>query len=432
MSATRAALIVPLCVAAGSMAARALLTYAPVSTASGFAQPIAVVTNWHAFGALLLAALAVATAFAGWAYLRVLALLRASAGDLSLALVAGISAAAIVCAWFAPAIYSSDVYAYAAYGEMARTGIAAYSHAVLPSGNPLFAAAVWQWGNPPPACVYGPAFVAIAAGTLSALAPFGTLVQLDGLRALACLSLVLCAIAAYAAYPGQHRERLAAAATIGLNPVAIWCAAEGHNDALALAVVLCGFALLRRAPTTGAAIAALAGSIKAPGLLAALPLVFSAPRARFGAIAGIVVSLIVSVPLVRALLTETAPGGHYAPQASLQAVFGAFPIVAAVAALAACAFLARKAIASLRAGEPAGWVYLALALWVLVPNPYPWYGLWLVAAAALAPGTRIASAALLLSLTSLLRYAPDAIAAPNEPAAIALGILAILPFALVR
>jgi hypothetical protein len=86
----------------------------------------------------------------------------------------------------------------------------------------------------------------------------------------------------------------------------------------------------------------------------------------------------------------------------------------------------------MQAREPEGWVYLALALWVLVPNPYPWYGLWLVAAAALAPGTRVANASLLLSLTSLLRYAPDAIAAPNEPTAVALGILAILPFALVR
>ncbi|HTA37585.1 MAG TPA: hypothetical protein VK760_00845 [Candidatus Acidoferrales bacterium] len=433
MIATRVALLVALAMAAGSLAARALATYAPVSTAAGFAQPIAVATDWHAFGALLLAALAVATALAGWAYLRVLSLLRAGAADdLSIGLVACVSAAAIACAWFAPAIFSSDVYAYAAYGEMARTGIAAYSHAVLPSGDPIFAAAIWQWGNPPPACVYGPAFVAIAGATLSALAPFGTLVQLDGLRALAGVALVLSAIAAYAAYPGQRRERLAAAATIGLNPVAIWCAAEGHNDALALAVVLCGYALLRRAPATGAALAALAGSIKAPGLIAALPLVFSSQRARFGAIAGIVVSLVVSYPLVRALVTQTAPGGHYAPQASLQAAFGAYPILAAVVAVAACAFLVRKAMPHLRGREPEGWVYLALALWVLVPNPYPWYGLWLVAAAALAPGTRVAAVALLLSLTSLLRYAPDAIAAPNEPAAIALGMLAIVPFALLR
>ncbi len=79
-----------------------------------------------------------------------------------------------------------------------------------------------------------------------------------------------------------------------------------------------------------------------------------------------------------------------------------------------------------------GRVYLTLALWVLVPNPYPWYALWLVAVAALAPGTRVAAASLLLSLTSVLRYVPDAIAAPNEPMAVLLGIAAILPFAVLR
>jgi hypothetical protein len=433
MNAARCALIVPLALAAGALAARALLVDAPPSTASGFAQPVAVVTNWHAFGALLLAALALAVATGGWAYLRVLALLReGKGGDISLAFIASVCAIAIACAWFAPAIFSSDVYAYATYGEMARVGIAPYSHAILPAGNPVFDAAVWQWGNPPPACVYGPAFVAIAAATLSTFAPLGTFAQLDGLRLLASLALIVCALAAYAAYPGERRERLAAAAAIALNPVAIWCAAEGHNDALALAVVLCGFALLRRAPATGAAIVALAGAIKAPGLAAAFPLAFASQRARFGAIAGIVVTLAVSYPLVRALVTDTAPGGHYAPQASLQAVFGALPILAAVAALAACAFLARAAVAHLRRGEPAGWVYAALAVWVLVPNPYPWYALWLVAVAALAPGTRASYAALLLSLTSLLRYAPDAIAAPNEPVAILLGIIAVVPFAVLR
>ncbi len=432
MKAARLALVVPIALGAGALAARALLTYAPPSTASGFAQPVAVVTNWHAFGALLLAALALATALAGWAYLRVLAMLRAEREDVSILFITSVSGAAIACAWFAPALFSSDVYAYAAYGEMARTGIAAYSHAVLPAGNPIFAAAIWQWGNPPPACVYGPAFVAAAAATLTALAPFGVLAQLDGLRALASLALILCAVAAYAAYPGDRRERLAAAATIALNPVAIWCAAEGHNDALALAVVLCGFALLRRTPATGAAIVALAGTIKAPGLVAALPLVFTSQRARFGALAGIAVTLALSYPLVRALVTDTAPGGHYAPQASLQAIFAAYPALAAVAALAACILLVRAAIPHLRRGEPDGWIYLALALWVLVPNPYPWYALWLVAAAALAPGTRVAAASLLLSLTSLLRYVPDAVAAPNEPMAVVLGIVAILPFAVLR
>ena len=68
MKAARLALVVPIALGAGALAARALLEYAPASTASGFAQPVAVVTNWHAFGAILLATLALATAIGGWAY----------------------------------------------------------------------------------------------------------------------------------------------------------------------------------------------------------------------------------------------------------------------------------------------------------------------------------------------------------------------------
>lgn len=427
MNAARYAAIVAAALAAGTLAARALLRFAPAATANAFAQPLPVATDWNAFGALLLLALALSVAVAGWAYFRVLAALR-DGDDLPLAAIAGIAALALCAAAFAPVLYSSDVYAYAAYGEMARTGIAPYSHVPLPAGNAVFDAAIWQWGNPPPLCVYGPAFVAAAAGTLALFAPLGTLAQLDGLRALACVAFLLCVLAAYAAYPGDERARRLAAATIGLNPVALWCAAEGHNDALALAVALAGFALLRRgSPALGAAVAGLSGAFKAPGLAAAIPLLFTSNRARIGALAGIAGAVALSYPLLYAAATDLAPGGHYAPQASLQAIFAFVPALAPLVAIAACAWLARAGAVRLRRGENEGWIYLALAAWVLVPNPYPWYGLWLVAAAAVAPGTRAASAALLLSLTSLLRYAPDAVAAPNEPVAVLLGLVAVAP-----
>jgi len=64
---------------------------------------------------------------------------------------------------------------------------------------------------------------------------------------------------------------------------------------------------------------------------------------------------------------------------------------------------------------------------MLIPNPYPWYGLWLLALAAMAPQSRAGRAAVLLSMTSLLRYAPDAIALPPAGAQVALGLLATLP-----
>ena len=114
-----------------------------------------------------------------------------------------------------------------------------------------------------------------------------------------------------------------------------------------------------------------------------------------------------------------APHGTYAPQASLQAIFAPVsPILAWCAAAATCALLAMRTEsfcfgdAAPRAGFGSG-----SAAWVLVPNPYPWYGIWLVALAALEPRSRAATVAIVLSLVSLLRYVPDAVATPSPPLA---------------
>jgi hypothetical protein len=68
---------------------------------------------------------------------------------------------------------------------------------------------------------------------------------------------------------------------------------------------------------------------------------------------------------------------------------------------------------------------------VLIPNPYPWYGVWLLALAALAPRSRAATAALLLSFTALLRYIPDAVATPSPAEAAVLSVAATLPLLVV-
>src|SRR4029077_16976547 len=97
--------------------------------------------------------------------------------------------------------FSSDVYAYAAYGGVARRGADPYVNAVMDRRNPLLAAAAWQWSGALPLCVYGPAFVGMARAVVAALAPLGTLAQLDGMRALASAALLSCAPLAYAAVP---------------------------------------------------------------------------------------------------------------------------------------------------------------------------------------------------------------------------------------
>jgi hypothetical protein len=387
--------------------------------------PLVVVTNWGAAGVPLLGGLSLAIAAGGFLYWRELR--RVNPGSLSA--VCAATVVGLAAAWFVPVLFSSDVYAYAAYGEMARIGLNPYAPVPFDTTDALMHAAQWQWVSAFPICLYGPAFVGLARLLVTAFAPLGALAQLDAFRIVACAAFLLCAPLAYAAFSGDRAARLRAVATIALNPAAIWCAAEGHNDAIALAAVLAGFVVVRRRLiNAGTAIVALSSLIKPPGIAAAIGLAVVDRRARAGAIAGIAIAVAFSIPLIAGVTSQLAPHGRYAPQASLQAIFAPLgPPIAWAIAVVACAMLARRGVGLLRRRINEGWIWLGLGAWVLIPNPYPWYGLWLVAVAALAPRSRAGSVAILLSLTSVLRYIPDAVGVPSPPLASALGIAAALP-----
>jgi hypothetical protein len=335
----------------------------------------------------------------------------------------------LIAAWFSPLLFSSDVYAYAAYGELARIGLNPY--APIPAGitEPLVRAAQVQWITAFPVCVYGPLFVALARSVVAAFSAFGPLAQLDAFRAIASVALLLCIPLSLAAYRGDSALRLRATALIALNPVTMWCAAEGHNDALALAVALAGFAVLRLPRgRIGSAIVAVSALIKAPGALALAALAVADRRLRAGATTSLIVAVALSWPLIAGTLAHIAPGGYYAPQASLQAIFaplGATPAIGV--ALIVAALFAVRGLRIVRAGVIEGWIWLGLAVYAVVPNPYPWYGIWLLALAALAPSSRPAVVAIALSFTSVLRYVPDAIATPTPPLSVLLGVLSSLP-----
>ncbi|MGA8473609.1 MAG: hypothetical protein WB681_00950 [Candidatus Cybelea sp.] len=388
-------------------------------------QPLVVATNWGAQGAIFLGLLLTAMAAAALFYWRALA----RADLCSVPGLMAIVTLALAAAWCAPMLFSSDVYAYAAYGELARLGLDPYAHAPGGLRDALLEAARSQWGGAFPICVYGPAFVGLARAVVGALEPLGTLAQLQGLRALASAALLLSAPLAYAAFPGDRAAKLRAAVTITLNPPAIWCAAEGHNDTIALAAVLAGFAVARRGFLgIGAAIVAFSALIKLPGASAAIAFAFLQRRARAGAAIGLALAAVLSIPLLQGFGMRLAPHGQYAPQASLQAILAPVtPFGAIGIAIAVCLILVVNGIARLRRGCSEGWLWLGIGAWVLVPNPYPWYAIWLVALAALAPRTRAATAAILLSFSSLLRYVPDAVGLPSPALAAALGVAAALP-----
>jgi hypothetical protein len=430
----RAVVAVAAPIALAATAMRVFETHAPASLSVELAQPLAVLTDAGRFGALqcvfLIAGLLAATV--------VYRMLIGDAGNRGSTVACGAVAVAI-CAWLVPIAFSSDVYAYAVYGEAALRGLDPFARLTLDGSNPLFAAARIQWGAALPACVYGWGFVAAAATVVGITAPLGVAGQIAGLRLAASLAMLACAPLAFFAFRGSRPERLRAAALIGCNPVAIWCAAEGHNDAIAVGLALFGCALASRRPQLGAALAGLAGAVKLPAVLAVVPAGVRR-RAWIGALAGVALTVAASWPVATHWGSGPSSHGEYAPHVSLQALvfavvfpaFGRFAAatVACAVALAISIALAAGAVSDLRRGRARGWIRLALAAWLLVPNPYPWYGLWLLAVAALAPRSHEAEAAIWLPLTALLRYLPDAAGLPTVPFELALDLIALLPFAL--
>ena len=407
-------LALALVLAAGALISRVLLAHAPPQFAVDLAQPLPVATNWGAYGAWMWLVLA---ATLGAAFLIYAALVREP-----LSLVRTLAACALaLCAglWWLP-LLSSDVYAYAAYGEMARLGLNPYAHHAA-HGDALIAAANWQW-RPVlvPICVYGEAFVALARALAGALHGFGALAVLTGFRVVSCAALLLCGY--FAGLLGGTR----AATFIACNPVAIFAAIEGHNDTLMAAAVLAGVVVLRRAPAIGAAIVALAATIKLPALAASAALVLDRIFVRRDAravLGGTIAGLALVVAGSQALIAGLRDGlthGHYAPLASIQSL--GIPI----AVLAVLFVLFRMRVMTAPIDR---WCMLALAGWIAIPNPYPWYALWLVPLAAFAHDRRVTMTTLCVTGASVLRYLPDAAAVPTGSASLALGALALSAYA---
>jgi hypothetical protein len=430
------------CVTLAALAMRVVLARAPAGVRLQLSQPFAVLTGAGIFGAIQWSVLAIGLAGATAAYLvSMRELSKRAAFDSRAVRLAALAAIGVVAAcWLVPVAFSSDVYAYAAYGAAALRGADPFARLVLNGGDQLTAAARIQWGAAVPACVYGWGFVATAAAAMWLTAPMGLVAQLDGLRLMSSAAVLACGALAYAAFPGDRLTRLRSAVLVGCNPVTLWCAVEGHNDAWAAAVGLAGCALARRRPRLGAFLAGAAGAFKLPAAAAGIFATFRRPDVWIAATAGIVVSAVAMWPVAAHWANGSNVHGAYAPQASLQGlafelltpVAGAEAARIAAIVLASCAAIALGAagVRQLRQGEREGWVLLALAAWLLVPNPYPWYGLWLALAAAVAPASRAATVVAWTIAGSLVRYAPDAAGLPPMWLSATLSAIAIIPYAL--
>ena len=440
--------MIPAAFVLGGLAARFLLRNAPPPAAEWLAQPLGVVTAWGSLGAFVWAILALTIALATFATIVVVRTLRTIelAPPVAFGLVLAAAFVTLVAAITWPVVFSSDVYAYAAYGEEVLRGIDPYA---LPPPNvhsQYFSAAAWQWSGSFPVCVYGQAFVAYAALIVRATHGLGVGATLLAFRLKACFEFLIAAAALYFLWrPRNANARLGAFAGFALNPVGLWCAAEGHNDALMLAVALCGALLaIVRTPLVGGLIVGLSALVKLPGMFSATVLgwlVLSGSRAaalRFGTgiAAGLAIALAVAAPRMLALTHTLGAHSHYAPQFSLQALAAAAlaqvapsapPGIAFAVVLAGCTVLALYALHALQRGERAGVAWLALAVWLAIPNPYPWYGLWVLALAVLALGEPAFGALWGVTIFAVLRYLPDAYGTLTPDLSLVIAAAMLLP-----
>jgi len=383
---------------AASLTASVVLRHAPPTIAPDLRQPLVVAKNWHNFGQIVWLTMFISVVIATVPYVALLSSISRDAERVRLSHVIFFCLTSLSVCLTMPVIFSSDVYAYAAYGWMDAHGISPYAHGILPMQDPLIRSAVWQWSNPLPVCVYGPLFVWIAKITVSTTATYGVWAQLFALRLISSAALAICGPLIFLALDGFRREhRLAAALGVTLNPIALWTAAEGHNDPIMLAVVLIGLIVVRKfGHFAGAFVIAASALIKAPGAAAGIALAVLAwpNRRRFlsivaGLAGGVALTGILARPFESGISRILIPHGRYTPQFSAQylgaqiahAMFGnqihAMELGIAVA-LVAAGVLMLHGIRLALTGDRTGVAVMTLALWLAIPNPYPWYALWIL------------------------------------------------------
>jgi hypothetical protein len=415
--------------ALGALVARLVAGEHGPRVAPDFAQPLVVVTAWGAYGGTCFALLA---ATIGCAAIALFAILRDPESIAPAAHVALAAAAAIAAAYAWPFVFSSDPYAYAAYGWLAAHGVDPYRIVPRDVHGAFVDAARFQWGGSFPACLYGPAFVALAEGVVRFVEPWGPGAATPDDVASALWLLRLLAAAAFlgsifALDAGLNglaaRPRFTTLALLGLNPVALWSVAEGHNDAFVLLAACGGFALVRRGRAgAGALLLGSTALLKATGFAFALGFAldayaFAVPRARrilAGIAVGVFASVALAVPPALKLLDVASKAGHSAapspPGTSPRELVGLLPTLLLSLAATTYGFL------RLRERERDGHAWLGIAVWLVLPNIYPWYCLWFLPAVAAAGAGAVAAALYGVTITDLVRYLPDAVGRlePNE------------------
>jgi hypothetical protein len=337
-----------------------------------------------------------------------------------------VAALALACV-FSINVVSADVWAYAAYGALIAHGADPWSHAyraaeIAPLHDPLLDAALRAWDGSLPRDVYGPLFTLPCALIVALTRPFGPGGTILTLRLLAAFGLLACVRLA-----AGSRPRLAT--LLAFHPVVLWSALEGHNDVFWLALVLLADRGRRGPARLGALIAAAAVKAIALVPLAAAIVRLRARRRVTATAAALGLLVLAYAPLGWSLVTHGFDHGQGAPRISLVhaaalADWSSSPLPLVIGLVLAAGGLAAIVAAVRRRDLLAG---AALAGWLVLPSPEPWYAIWLIPVVALTGRTPAAAALLAASFTGLAGYVPDVVAgtALREPALLGGTMLAL-------
>jgi hypothetical protein len=326
----------------------------------------------------------------------------------------------------APPLLTTDPFGYLAYARLGGLeGLSPYAVGAeaLPPGDPVRPFVVWH-GAPTP---YGPLFTAASL----ALAPLETGAGLWALKVTAAVASLGGVALVWRLAPRLGRPPVASMLFVGLNPVLlVWAVGGAHND-LVLATLLVGSLALVLGGRAGAGgvVAGAAAGVKASAGLLLAPLLVGA-RTRGWALAGALGGLVAGAVLGLAALgldgLDGYPGALRAqaglvsvnsPAHAVGTVLGlggatdAVRIggvaVLAIAVATICVRLGRSPPGPPRERAlvaACGWTVLAALAttsWLM-----PWYVVWLLPFAALAPGRSLRGAALAVCAFVVLARAP--------------------------
>ena len=289
-------------------------------------------------------------AFALFRLYRVLTCVGRKADVTTVAIGAG---AMILASLLAPALSSADMYAYA--GD-AILGTAAYNPPAHPFHGEYTVISAW-WRHHMEATPYGPLWLAYDR-TLLSLAPT-LLAKIELTRILGAVWFAVTLACA------SRRVSPATLAVLALNPALLsQFVANGHNDIVAIALIMLGLTVAESMPAVQVALGIAAALVKLPFVLVALVALSGSLRTRLVAAAMLVAGTIAASYLF---------GGHAYVDALMQHVndrqnaYGwPHKLVAVAAFLAIGAALLRQAWS-----RTAAFTFAGLGAVI-----FPWYAAW--------------------------------------------------------